>query len=295
MNITDKVTIVLLTHNSARFLKRTLDNLTGLPGKPAIIAVDNSSKDKTLEILDEYGIDTIALPKNLGAAARNIGVRRANTPYVAFCDDDVYWKPGSLQKVVEYFSKYPELTLINPKIVVGDKEKTDDISREMAKSPLDSGKLPGHKLLSFMGGANAVRRDAFLQAGGFEPKLFMGGEEELLATDLAVNGAEMRYLPDITVHHFPSGQNAERLRAYGVRNALWLVWRRRSFKNAWIWTKHIYQTADFWQFFKGFAGFLKGLPWAIRTRRAVSKEIERQLELLDKQRLGAKTRDYSGG
>jgi N-acetylglucosaminyl-diphospho-decaprenol L-rhamnosyltransferase len=37
----------------------------------------------------------VRLGENRGAAARNEGVRRAGTPYVAFADDDSYWTDGS--------------------------------------------------------------------------------------------------------------------------------------------------------------------------------------------------------
>src|ERR1700691_1759572 len=38
----------------------------------------------------------IAARRNLGAVGRNLAVRRVSTPYVAFCDDDTWWEPGSL-------------------------------------------------------------------------------------------------------------------------------------------------------------------------------------------------------
>lgn len=292
MTLTDTLTVVLLTHNCAQRLEFVLDELTRLPEHPAIVAVDNGSIDGTVDLLKRYPITTVALTENVGATARNIGAQRATTPYVAFSDDDTYWEDGALSRAVEHLERDARLTLINAKVVVGPDNREDPLCREMAASPLDGGTLPGHKLLSFLGGACIVRRDAFLAAGGYEPRLFMGGEEELLATGLIEAGGELRYIPEVVTHHHPSQANAEALRWYGARNALWFVWRRRSIKSALRWTVYIFRTARFRISVKAGICFLSGLPWVIRTRVPVSPEIEEQMELLDAQRFGNRSRCY---
>jgi len=89
----DQVTVVLLTYNCAHRLVPILDHLRDL-GLPTI-AVDNASVDHTADVLRERGdLEVIALPVNIGAAGRNHGVQRAETPYVLFCDDDGWWQPG---------------------------------------------------------------------------------------------------------------------------------------------------------------------------------------------------------
>ncbi|MDB5181872.1 MAG: glycosyltransferase [Candidatus Saccharibacteria bacterium] len=290
------ISIVILTYNCDPWIKRTLDRLLTLPGRAVIIAVDNGSTDTTLGILYSYEdrIKVVAIGRNIGAAARNVGVSHATTPYVAFADDDTIWEPHSLNKCVQYFDLYPKLTVINAKIVVRDEGKLDPISEEMAHSPLvDSDGLPGQVLLSFMGGATAMRREAFVRAGGYEEKLFLGGEEELLASEIVRRGGQMRYLDDIVVRHYPSNQSAAKLRPYGIRNALWFAWRRRSLGSAIKWTRYIVRsTPKRLNFVKGIAGFFKGLPWVIRTREPLPEDIERQYKLLDEQRIGASTRSY---
>ena len=66
------------------------------------------------------------------------------------------------------------------------------------------GPLPGKPLLGFLAGALVVRRTAFLEAGGFDPRFFIGGEEQLLAIELAVRGWTLCYVPQLVVHHHPS-------------------------------------------------------------------------------------------
>ena len=69
---------------------------------------------------------------------------------------------------------------------------------------------------------------AFRQVGGFSPRLWLGGEEELLAIDLAARGWWMCWAEDVVVHHAPSRlRDARRRRQLGIHNTLWTAWLRR--------------------------------------------------------------------
>ena len=97
--------------------------------------------------------------------------------------------------------------------------------------------------MGFLAGASMVRRSAFLQAGGFEPRFFIGGEEELLSIDLASRGWWLCYVPEIVVHHYPSPRRDVFSRRWHlVRNALWFAWLRRPFSSAVRRTWHIAHT-----------------------------------------------------
>lgn len=81
-----------------------------------------------------------------------------------------------------------------------------------------------------------MRRKAFLEAGGFHHRYLIGGEEELLAIDMASNGWELRYFDSIIAFHHPElatqnvsshSQTARHNRkALMIRNALWSTWLR---------------------------------------------------------------------
>jgi hypothetical protein len=61
--------------------------------------------------------------------------------------------------------------------------------------------------------------------------MWLGGEEELLAADLAAGGWYLCYLDAATVHHHhhqPSPARDRGLRRrHGIRNTLWFTWLRR--------------------------------------------------------------------
>src|SRR3954469_18704053 len=107
------VDVVIVTRNRASALLRTLDHLRGLPERPRVIVVDNGSTDATCALVraNRPDVDLVALRENAGAAARTIGVEHTHAPYVAFCDDDSWWEPGSLAAAAEIFTRFPRLAV----------------------------------------------------------------------------------------------------------------------------------------------------------------------------------------
>src|SRR5581483_12008916 len=223
--------VVVLTHNRAADLANTLRRLRPLPEAARLVVVDNASVDATADIVrrDFPDVELVRLPVNAGAAGRNAGVAHLDTTYVAFCDDDTWWAPTSLARAATLLDAYPALGLVCGRVLVGEDARDDPASRLMAISPLSATPgLPGRPILGFLCAASMVRRAAFLAAGGFEPRFFLGGEEELLALDLAAAGWALAYIDDIVVHHHPSPRRDAGRRAHLLlRNALWCAWMRR--------------------------------------------------------------------
>jgi len=157
------------------------------------------------------------------------GVQAVGAPYVAFCDDDTWWAPGSLTRAMETLERYPRLAAVTARVLVGPDEIEDPASTRMATSPLENTLgIPGTIVLGFMAGACMMRRDAFIAAGGYQPRFFIGAEEMLLAMDLMSAGWAMGYLPQIVVHHHPSSlRDVASRRRLILRNGLWCAWLRR--------------------------------------------------------------------
>ena len=194
--------VVMITHNRANEVTRSLDHMRALGEARHIVLVDNASTDGTVAAIRRRfpGIDVVELTRNIGAAARNVGVARTSEPYVAFADDDTWWAAGSLARAAALLDRHPALAAVTGRVLVGDEGREDPTCAIMAASPLAApAGFPGRRIIGFMAGAAMVRRSAFLAAGGFEPRLFLGHEEGLLALDLAVRGWQMAYAPAITV------------------------------------------------------------------------------------------------
>ena len=125
--------------------------------------------------------------------------------------------------------RHPDLASVTARIVVEPAGTDDPIVPELAQSPVPArAGLPGPALMSILAGASVLRCDAFREVGGFSPRLWLGGEEELLAADLAARGYVLCYLPGATLHHQASTlRDPTRRRWLGIRNTLWFTWLRR--------------------------------------------------------------------
>src|SRR5687768_15658969 len=104
-----RVSVVVITRDRRSEVVRTLARLLALPDRPAVILVDNDSSDGTADAVEEKypTVDVVRLERNLGAAARTIGVERTPTPYVAFSDDDSWWTAGALERAADILDRAP--------------------------------------------------------------------------------------------------------------------------------------------------------------------------------------------
>lgn len=284
-----QLTVVLLTYNCGHRLDPILDRLLDL-GLP-VIAVDNASADDTVAVLAARpAVTVIRSPVNIGAAARNLGVAAARTPYVVCCDDDGWYERDGLEQAVAWLGRHRRLAVLNARILVGRSAELDGISAEMADSPLpDRHGIPGPVLMSFMGGAAIVRVAAWLQVGGYDPAFFIGGEEETLAIKLVRHGWALRYVPDVVMHHEPSIANAPGLRAHGLRNTLWNAWLHRPFRSAVRYTAIVLaDTPKNSDWLRGVAMTLAGLPWVLRRRSPVDATVDADLRALEERRFATR-------
>lgn len=279
-----QVSIVLLTHNRVGELIRTLDKLLTMPEKPSVIVVDNASTDGTAAIVTQRypQVQLVSLPRNIGGAGRNAGVRLATTPYVAFCDDDSWWEDGALDLAVEILDHYPDVAALCGRVLLGVDCREDPTCAEMARSPLPADGLPGPALLGFIACAVVFRRDAYLQAGGYEARFFIGGEEELLTLDLAAAGWRLAYVPQLTVHHHPSPYRDNIARqVIVIRNALWVAWLRLppawALRETWR-IKRRAPSRDAWR--GGLRQALGELRWVWRSRRMLPPQVAGLVRLL---------------
>lgn len=116
MTMDELVTCVIPTRNRALLLSRALESVArqSYPNL-ALIVVDDASTDGTVDVvqgfaerLGEEKVRYIRNSRPRGAAgSRNIGIRAADGPYVAFLDDDDEWLPDKVEAQMSHVSEYP--------------------------------------------------------------------------------------------------------------------------------------------------------------------------------------------
>jgi N-acetylglucosaminyl-diphospho-decaprenol L-rhamnosyltransferase len=256
-----RVSVVVITRNRAAGLRIALARLRALPEIAETIVVDNGSMDETAEVVRELEVRGIFLGRNAGAAGRNVGARAAKTPYVAFSDDDSWWAPDALARAAAIFDAQPRLALLQARILVGPEDRLDPICRLMTA---------GAAIDGFIACGAIVRREAFLECGGFHPRYGVGGEEALLAIDLVRRRWGLTYCDEIVAHHHPevSGARPGR-RARMVRNDLWTAWLRGGARQALGTTYQVLKKSmKDAEARNGLLEAMRGVPWVLRERRA---------------------------
>jgi GT2 family glycosyltransferase len=279
--VSARTTVVIATRNRARELARTLTQLSTLEPRPPVVVLDNASEDETAEVAARHAnVRVIRLPQNLGAAARTLGVVVADTPYVAFSDDDSWWAPDALAEAERIFDEHPRTGLLAARTLVGPDCRDDPVTPEMERSPLGRPDgAPGPLVLGFLACSAIVRRTAYLQAGGFSPLLHFGAEEQLLAYDLAARGWEVCYVGSLRAHHHPSRSrppSSWRRRAE-LRNRLLIAVLRRPPR---VCRREVVRTLV--KAPGAVLGAVPRLPRALGSRRVLPDHVEHQARTLER-------------
>jgi GT2 family glycosyltransferase len=248
------------------------------------VVVDNGSQDGTPAIVRRRfpATQLIALRRNRGAWARNLGVLRARTPLIALADDDSWWAPGSLASAAAVLAASPGVGLLAARILVGPDQAPDAVNAVMAASPLPSDGLPGPRVMGFLGCGAVIRRDAYLAVGGFSRLLFIGGEEQLFAYDLAAAGWAACYRPDIVAYHHPSPARQPATRRYQeARNRALVAWLRRPLRCALTETGQLARRAGHDTIAaRALGGLAVRLPRALLGRRPLPPDVETAIRTL---------------
>lgn len=277
---------MIATRNRREQLEQTLDRLSELPERPAIVVVDNGSQDSTAATVRSRPepLRVVGLADNRGGAARNVGAELARTPYVAFSDDDSWWQPGALARAERLLDADARIALLAARVLVEPEGRLDPTCLAMAASPLQGdARLPGPRVLGFLACGAIVRRSAFLAVGGFHARLGVGGEEELLALDLAEAGYELVYAGDVVAHHQPDRRRRPGRARITVRNELLVTWLRRPLGSALRRTGSLLVAQGRErQAALGAIDALRAVPWVLSERRPVGARLERGLRTLDR-------------
>lgn len=104
-------TVVVPLHNALRTIEKTISAISeNLSAIDRCIIVENCSTDGSYELVQNLQLDArfhLIKTHLCGAAnARNIGVRNANTDFIAFCDADDFWFSDKLNVADYHLHKY---------------------------------------------------------------------------------------------------------------------------------------------------------------------------------------------
>jgi len=216
-----KFSLVLATVGRISELVRFLQSLEAQAYRNfELIVVDQSSDDRLVPIVERYKqkFAIVHLRSAPGLSrARNVGLRYVSGDIVAFPDDDCWYPPDLLERVVETFGRHKEIGGILGRTV----DTLGRPSLNMHWLAL-SGELNLLKILFFNSNTIFLRHSFIESVGPFDEILGVGagtpwgaGEE----TDYLIRGVKkgfsLWYSPEVVVFHEESLGDAKRSYRYG--------------------------------------------------------------------------------
>jgi GT2 family glycosyltransferase len=184
-----------------------------------VVVVDNCSSDSTVATLRERypEVRLVVMPHSAYGACEtfNIGFACVTTPLLAILDDDVVLPPEWLEKTTARLLQEPDSTAIL---------STKVVEPEMPESYRRSPRVNTERYMSTFRGCGSLARTAALREAGFyDERLFIYGNERDLTCRLLNLGYRVLQYPGVeTFHRTPFGiKLGRRSLYYHARNA-WL-------------------------------------------------------------------------
>ena len=203
-------------------LRDAVDSLTGqLRSGPVLIHVNGADPNPIVaEFAGSTNVRVVASQDNLGVpGGRNAGLDAiGDVDVVGFLDDDARLLDDSTNdRLIAAFAN-DSVAAVALRLV---DEQGDTARRHVPRAGAGSVEQPG-QVGTFLGGACAVRRSAFLDTGGYWAPLEYGHEELDLAWRWINRGFEINYVPDIRVFHprTPISRHADGWRLTGRNRVL---------------------------------------------------------------------------
>ena len=171
------------------------------------------------------GVKTLALPTNLGIpAGRDAGVAHVTGDMLLFCDDDAALADEhTLERMLAMFAQQPSPGIVQPRPV---DPQTGETPRRFVPRLRVGDPARSSWLNALWEGVLLVRRQAYLDSGGWAPEYFYAHEGVELAWRAWDAGWSVRYAGDVEVWHdaVQPTRHAEFYRLQ-ARNRVWLARR----------------------------------------------------------------------
>lgn len=210
------VSIIIVTYNCKGYIKNCIDSIKtqNIPDnfQLEIIIVDNHSDDGTVDFIRENypSIKIIENESNLGyGRANNVGVKNSKGEYMVILNPDTIAEKNWLKELVTPLTKREKL-ITTPKVLLYDGSLINvcgliihftglAFPRGFEASPSDFSRP------EYVGGVSgscfAVKRDDFINLGGFDDKIFLYGEDTELSWRANLKGYKILFVPGSVVKH----------------------------------------------------------------------------------------------
>jgi glycosyltransferase involved in cell wall biosynthesis len=163
------VSVLVPVYNGKEYIAQCLDALCASSYRSfEIIVIDDCSTDETASIAQQKGVTVLQTPKQSGpGVARNTGAQYAKGDILLFIDADITVREKTISMVVDNFLSEPDIAALFGSY---DNEPAESNFISQYKNLLHyyHHQHANREAFSFWAGCGAIRKDVFLEMGGFD-------------------------------------------------------------------------------------------------------------------------------
>lgn len=261
-----KLSIIIVNYNHKYFPRICLEYVekSKIDFPYEIIFIDNASSDESVNFLEEAAkkdrIKLVKSPKNIGfGQGNNLGVKNAKGEFILIMNPDIFVSENSINKMVSYLEKNPEIAILGPKLVYHNGQIQESCRRFMTFSDLiikrtflkhfsslkkrvenylmkdfDHNKVCDVDFL--VGACYLMRKKVFDKLCGFDKRYFLFMEDVDLCRRVHQEGYKVVYYPEAEmIHSHKRLSDGPTIRLF-FKKVFWhhLI---SSFKYFWKWRK----------------------------------------------------------
>jgi len=232
-----RLSVVVPVHNGGVDFERCLRRLRESSRTDfELLVVDDGSTDQSGPLAERHGASVLRHARPLGpAAARNLGAERARGDLIFFLDADVAVHPDAIERGLSRFQDDPDLTALfgsydDSPLAPGLLSRFRNLLHHYVHQSgefVDDAR-PAH---TFWTGCGMIRRGAFLEFGGFDPRLYARPsiEDIELGYRLARAGRRIVLARDVQATHMKRWTLFDVVRTDVFRRGVpWMLLMKRS-------------------------------------------------------------------
>lgn len=211
-NIWDRITVVIVVHNSSAVIGACLDTFGT---DKHIVLIDNESQDDTLDIVREKAPQAHIIHNEVGVGYGNAasqGLERVETEFALMMNPDAVFAPGTIEKLVEVMDEDASTGMISPLLPLPDggydKAWNGPFDRRalMPSNRDDEPRPEGRFCTWYVSGAvTLLRMEAANKAGFFDPAIFLYYEDDDLCMRIQNAGYTIQIEPAAEATHAVGG------------------------------------------------------------------------------------------
>ena len=214
MSFYKDITIIIVSYKSEKMIIRNLEIIKKFP----TIIINNSRSDKFNTLIDDFkNIKLITPDLNLGyGRANNLGVNQSKTPYFLIVNPDILLNEQLINTLYSTFLNYnDDIGVVGPALYDSNMKRRTNGSISHVK------KIRGSKLSSsinnipednmccdfLVGCCLFMKRDFFIELGGFDKDFFMYFEDNDLCDRIIKKGKTIIEVPSAKVIHLENSSS----------------------------------------------------------------------------------------